>query len=59
MNIETELYETAISFIEKRYPTGWGGNVKIAVTNDKNILLFKSLRELQPYHWSTFNGKKL
>jgi len=37
----------------------WGGNVKVAVTNKKNILLFKSLRELQPYHWSTINDKKL
>ena len=37
----------------------WGGDVKVAVTNRKNELLFKSLRELQPYHWSTINGKKL
>ncbi len=135
MNIETELYETAISLIEKRYPSGWGGaaairtdtgtiltsvapdtkndalslcmevgsyleahklneevthslciyrenenssylilspcgicqerlvhwggDVKVAITNKKNKLLFKSLRELQPYHWSTINGEKL
>jgi len=135
MNIETELYETAISLIEKRYPSGWGGaaairtdkgkilssvapdtkndalslcmevgsyleahklnedvthslciyrenenssyiilspcgicqerlvywggDVKVAITNDKNKILFKSLRELQPYHWSNINGKKL
>ena len=135
MSIESELYESAISLIEKRYPNGWGGaatirtetgkilssiapntkndalalcmevgsyleahklneavthslciyrenentdyiilspcgicqerlvhwggDVKIAVTNEKNKVLFKSLRELQPYHWSEINGKKL
>ncbi|WP_144646544.1 cytidine deaminase [Priestia megaterium] len=25
MGIEEELYTTAINFIQKRYPTGWGG----------------------------------
>ena len=37
----------------------WGGNVKAAVTNPKNELIFKALRELQPYHWSTANGELL
>ena len=37
----------------------WGGNVKVAVTNPRNDLVFKSLRELQPYHWSAVNGETL
>ncbi|MFV1984083.1 MAG: cytidine deaminase [Thiohalomonadales bacterium] len=37
----------------------WGGDVKVAVTNIKNKLIFKPIRELQPYHWSMINGKKL
>ena len=31
----------------------WGSNVKAAVTNDENILVYKTLKELQPYHWLT------
>ncbi|CDQ20337.1 cytidine deaminase [Halobacillus karajensis] len=31
----------------------WGRNVKVAVTsNDEKPLFFKSLEEVQPYHWS-------
>ena len=30
----------------------WGRNVKVAVTNPENIVLFKDLWELQPFHWS-------
>ena len=37
----------------------WGGDVMAAVTNPENRLLFKSIRELQPYHWSAANGEKL
>ncbi|OCA55947.1 hypothetical protein [Photorhabdus namnaonensis] len=37
----------------------WGGSVKAAVTNEKNELLFKAIRELRPYHWSAVNGEKL
>ncbi|MEH6945217.1 cytidine deaminase [Bacillus sp. JJ722] len=29
----------------------WGKNVKAAVTNDKDELIFKTLEELQPFHW--------
>lgn len=29
----------------------WGSNVNVAVTNKDNDLLFKTLKELQPYHW--------
>lgn len=30
----------------------WGGNVKAAVTNSANQLVYKKLTEIQPYHWS-------
>lgn len=29
----------------------WGDGVKIAVTNPKNELIFKTLRELSPHYW--------
>lgn len=29
----------------------WGSNVKMAVTNQDNNLLFKTLKKLRPYHW--------
>lgn len=29
----------------------WGEDVKAAVTNENNALIFKTLKELQPYHW--------
>ncbi len=29
----------------------WGENVKAAVTNSDDILVFKTLKEIQPYHW--------
>ncbi|KZZ84475.1 MULTISPECIES: cytidine deaminase [Bacillaceae] len=127
MNIERQLYQSAIDLIEKRYPTGWGGaaamytengqiltsvapevinastelcmetgaileahklntkvthticvvredekseftvltpcgvcqerlfywgeNVQAAVTNTNGILEYKTLKEIQPYHW--------
>lgn len=37
----------------------WGGDVLAAVSNPQNELIFKSLRELQPYHWSVVNGELL
>jgi len=37
----------------------WGGNVQVAVSTPENKLLFKSLRELMPYHWSIVNGERL
>lgn len=37
----------------------WGSDVKAAVTNKENRLLFKALRELQPYHWSEAYGDGL
>ncbi len=37
----------------------WGGNVLAAVTNAENKLVFRPLRELQPFHWSEINGSKL
>ncbi len=39
--------------------THWGGEVLAAVTNPENKLIFKTIRELQPYHWSAVNGEKL
>ncbi|WP_336637062.1 cytidine deaminase [Lysinibacillus fusiformis] len=29
----------------------WGENVKAAVTNSDGSLIFKTLKEIQPYHW--------
>ncbi|MDV2582391.1 cytidine deaminase [Alkalibacillus haloalkaliphilus] len=29
----------------------WGENVKAAVTNDDGKLVYKTLKEIQPYHW--------
>ncbi|WP_052256529.1 cytidine deaminase [Salinicoccus sp. YB14-2] len=29
----------------------WGGNVKAAVTDARGKLDYKTLREIQPYHW--------
>ena len=29
----------------------WGENVKAAVTNSDGTLIFKTLKEIQPYHW--------
>ncbi|SFT94876.1 cytidine deaminase [Pseudovibrio denitrificans] len=37
----------------------WGGDVLAAISNTDNQLIFKSLRELQPHHWSMVNGEEL
>ncbi len=37
----------------------WGGAVLAAVTNPENRLIFKSVREVQPFHWSGVNGDEL
>lgn len=37
----------------------WGGAIEVAVSNTENVLMFKSLRELMPFHWSIVNGEKL
>ena len=37
----------------------WGGDVQVAVSNPENAVIFKPLRELQPYHWSQVNGESL
>jgi len=37
----------------------WGGDVQVAISNKDNKLIFKSIRELQPFHWSIVNGKIL
>ncbi|PTI29390.1 cytidine deaminase [Mammaliicoccus vitulinus] len=30
----------------------WGNEIKVAVTNNDNKILYKSLKELQPNHWT-------
>ena len=37
----------------------WGGDVLVAVSNKGNELTFKTIRELQPHHWSIVNGEIL
>ncbi|SHH23945.1 cytidine deaminase [Ferrimonas marina] len=37
----------------------WGGDVQAAISTPDNTLVFKSLRELMPHHWSLVNGEKL
>ncbi|ELB2788981.1 cytidine deaminase [Vibrio parahaemolyticus] len=37
----------------------WGGGVKAAITTSENALVFKTIRELMPHHWSLVNGKVL
>ncbi|EGR0050354.1 cytidine deaminase [Vibrio vulnificus] len=37
----------------------WGGDVKAAITTQDNALVFKTIRELMPHHWSLVNGKTL
>ncbi len=37
----------------------WGGDVQVAISNVQNELLFKSIRELQPHHWSIVNDERL
>lgn len=37
----------------------WGGGVLVAITNIDNKLIFKPVRELQPFHWSGVNGDEL
>ena len=37
----------------------WGGNVLAAITNQENKVIFKSIRDLQPHHWSAVNGEEL
>ncbi len=37
----------------------WGGDVEAAITNPENRVIFKTIRELMPYHWSEAFGEKL
>ncbi|EGX7690558.1 cytidine deaminase [Vibrio parahaemolyticus] len=37
----------------------WGGDVKAAISNENNKLVFKPIRELMPHHWSLVNGNAL
>ncbi|MBY5920140.1 cytidine deaminase [Ferrimonas balearica] len=34
----------------------WGGDVKAAISTNSNELVFKTIRELMPHHWSLVNG---
>jgi len=38
MNIEEEMYTRATSFIEKRFPIGWGGAAVIHTDDDKYLI---------------------
>ena len=38
MNIEQILYDTAVSFIKERYPTGWGGAAVIHTDDDRYLI---------------------
>ena len=37
----------------------WGGDVKAAISTKENRLVFKTIRELMPHHWSLVNGTTL
>jgi len=37
----------------------WGGEVKVAVSTAENTLVFRTIRELMPYHWSIVSGEQL
>ncbi len=37
----------------------WGSDVLVAITNERNELVFKPLKELICHHWSIAYGKKL
>ncbi|SDH91616.1 cytidine deaminase [Vibrio xiamenensis] len=37
----------------------WGGDVQAAISNPSNKLVFKTIRELMPHHWSLVNGETL
>mgnify|MGYP001447681055 CR=1 FL=1 len=37
----------------------WGGSVLVAISNSKDELIFKPIRELMPFHWSQVNGETL
>ncbi|MDN3650835.1 cytidine deaminase [Reinekea marina] len=37
----------------------WGGDVKAAISTKDNKLIFKTIRELMPHHWSVANGEAL
>lgn len=37
----------------------WGGDVKAAISTKGNELVFKTIRELMPHHWSLVNGEVL
>lgn len=38
MNIEQNLYQTAVDFIKQRYPTGWGGAAVIRTADDRYLI---------------------
>jgi cytidine deaminase len=37
----------------------WGGGVLVAISNSKDELIFKPIRELMPFHWSQVIGETL
>lgn len=48
---EVPIILTACGICQERLMF-WGNSVKIAVTNPKNEIIFRTLAELSPYHWS-------
>lgn len=38
MSIEQTLYDTAVTFIKNRYPTGWGGAAVIHTDDDRFLI---------------------
>ena len=38
MELEKKLYETAVDFIRKRYPEGWGGAAVIRTEDDRILI---------------------
>lgn len=38
MNIEQNLYQTAVDFIKQRYPKGWGGAAVIRTADDRYLI---------------------
>ena len=38
MSLESKMYDIAVEFIKKRYPTGWGGAAVIHTKNDEFLI---------------------
>lgn len=55
---EEEYLLTACGICQERLHY-WGKDVKVAVTNPNNEIIFKTLEELSPFYWANaFNEEK-